>query len=302
MSGGEGKGDKRCFGAFWDGVENSRAEVTAEMNTLYVSDLDGTLLRSDEKTSDYTNKVINSLTEKGVLFSYATARSLVTAKKVTKGIDAKIPLIVYNGAFVIDNVTEEILIANYFDSSVYNILDDLFVNDIYPIVYAYIQEKEKFSFVPNLCTAGMNKFISSRNGDVRTNAVNTIEELKAGDIFYITCIDEPRKLRPLYDKYKEKFHCVYQTDIYTNEQWLEIMPLQASKSNAIKQLQILLKCDKVVVFGDGKNDVDMFELADESYAVKNAHEDLKKCATGIIESNNDDGVAKWLENREKRNT
>ena len=46
----------------------------------------------------------------------------------------------------------------------------------------------------------------------------------------------------------------------------------------------------------------MFELADESYAVKNAHEDLKKCATGIIESNNDDGVAKWLENREKRNT
>ena len=126
--------------------------------------------------------------------------------------------------------------------------------------------------------------------------------MKAGDIFYITCIDEPRKLRPLYDKYKEKFHCVYQTDIYTNEQWLEIMPLQASKSNAIKQLQILLKCDKVVVFGDGKNDVDMFELADESYAVKNAHEDLKKCATGIIESNNDDGVAKWLENREKRNT
>lgn len=47
------------------------------------------------------------------------ARSLVTAKKVTEGINAKIPLIVYNGAFVIDNITEKILIANYFDDSVH---------------------------------------------------------------------------------------------------------------------------------------------------------------------------------------
>ena len=30
--------------------------------------------------------------------------------------------------------------------------------------------------------------------------------------------------------------------------------------------------NNLVVFGDGKNDIDMFELADESYAVQNAHE------------------------------
>ena len=69
-----------------------------------------------------------------MIFSYATARSLITAKKATKGIAAKIPLIVYNGAFVIDNATENILIANYFDTSVYEVLDDLFKNKIYPIV------------------------------------------------------------------------------------------------------------------------------------------------------------------------
>ena len=265
------------------------------MSTLYVSDLDGTLLRSNEVTSEYTNSVINSLTDRGMIFSYATARSLITAKKVTKGIHAKIPLIVYNGAFVIDNVTEDILIANYFDESVYKVLDELFANKIYPIVYAYIEGKEKFSFISELCTVGMNKFIDSRSGDVRTNVVKTTDELKLGDIFYITCIDEPDKLKPLYDKYKNIFHCVYQTDIYTNEQWLEIMPLAASKSNAIKQLQGLLKCEKLIVFGDGKNDIDMFELADESYAVQNAHEDLKKCATAIISSNDEDGVAKWLD-------
>lgn len=265
------------------------------MSILYVSDLDGTLLRSNEKTSEYTNHVINSLTEKGMLFSYATARSLITAKKATRGINAKIPLIVYNGAFVIDNLTEDILIANYFDDSVDSVLDDLIANKVYPIVYAYIDGKEKFSFVPGLCSDGMSQFLDSRKGDIRTNAVRAVNDLKSGNIFYITCIDEPQKLKPLYEKYKDSYHCVYQTDIYTNEQWLEIMPLNASKANAIKQLQSLLKCEKVVVFGDGKNDIDMFETADECYAVQNAHEDLKRIATEIISSNEEDGVAKWLD-------
>ena len=267
------------------------------MNTLYVSDLDGTLLRSNETISEYTSNIINSLIDRGMIFSYATARSLITAKKVTKGINARIPLIVYNGAFVIDNLTENIMIANYFDDSVHNLLDDLLANKVYPIVYAYIEGKEKFSFVPELCTAGMTKFIDSRKGDVRTNAVDTINKLKSGEIFYITCIDEPEKLRPLYEKYKDIYHCVYQREIYTNEQWLEILPLTASKSNAIKQLQSLLECEKLIVFGDGQNDIDMFVLADESYAVQNAHEDLKKYATAIIASNDDDGVAKWLESK-----
>ena len=144
------------------------------------------------------------------------------------------------------------MIANFFDASVDGVLDELFAKNIYPIVYAYIEGKEKFSFVPEFCTTGMKMFINSRNGDIRTNAVDTTEDLKVGDIFYITCIDEPEKLKPLYDKYKDKYHCVYQTDIYTKEHWLEIMPLAASKSNAIKQLQSLLECDKLVVFGGGK--------------------------------------------------
>jgi len=265
------------------------------MSKLYVSDLDGTLLRSDQVTSDYTNQVINTLVDKGMLFSYATARSLITAKKVTMGIQAKIPLIVYNGAFVIDNVTEEILIANYFDDTVFTLLDDLFNNNIYPIVYSYIKGSEKFSFVPELCTKGMNKFIESRNGDVRTNAVSSLAELKLGNVFYITCIDDSEKLKPLYNKYKDTYHCVFQTDIYTKDKWLEIMPIEASKSNAIKQLQTMLGCEKLIAFGDGINDMDMFQIADESYAVANAHEELKKHATAVISSNDEDGVAKWLE-------
>jgi len=37
-----------------------------------------------------------------------------------------------------DNVTEEILIANYFDDGIYDVFCDLFKEGIYPIVYSYI--------------------------------------------------------------------------------------------------------------------------------------------------------------------
>ena len=265
------------------------------MSTLYVSDLDGTLLRSDEKTSEYTNSVINRLTDKGMIFSYATARSLITAKKVTQGLTARIPLIVYNGAFVIDNATGNTLLESCFDSGVTDLLDDLFGNGIYPIVYAFIDGAEKFSFVPSMCTHGMNLFIDSRNGDIRTNPVDAPDMLKRGRIFYITCIDTPSKLEPLYEKYRDNYHCVYQTDIYTKEQWLEIMPKETSKANAITRLKELLGCDRVTAFGDGKNDLDMFELADEAYAVSNAVDELKAVSSAVIGSNDEDGVARWLE-------
>lgn len=264
------------------------------MSNLYVSDLDGTLLRSNETLSQFTIDTINDLTSKGMLFSYATARSLVTAKKVTKGLDTHFPLIIYNGAFIIENVTEEILVAHYFENDIAEVLEELFSNNIFPIVYAYINGVEKFSYISEKCTVGMQKFLQSRNGDKRTNIVNRSDELVKGDLFYITCIDTPEKLAPFYKKYKDKYHVVYQCDIYTGEQWLEIMPGKASKSNAIKELKEKLKCEKLITFGDEKNDIDMFEMSDERYAVENADDGLKAIATKIIESNNNDGVAKWL--------
>lgn len=265
------------------------------MKTLYISDLDGTLLTSRQTTSEYTNKVINDLTEQGMLFSYATARSLITSKKVTKGLIANIPLIVYNGAFVLNNRTEEIMIANYFDESVQDVFAELFRNEVYPIVYSVRDGAEKFSFIERNCTRGMRAFLDSRKGDVRTNPVTSTNGLTQGDCFYIVCIDEPEKLKPLYERYRDRYHCVYQRDLYTGEQWLEIMPQKASKSNAVLQLKEKMNCDKLVVFGDGKNDIDLFEVADECYAVENAVPELKERATGVIGSNDEDGVARWLE-------
>lgn len=264
------------------------------MKTLYVSDLDGTLLRSNETTSDFTNKTINELVDRGMLFSYATARSYVTSKKVTKGLDAKIPLIVYNGAFVIDNITEDILLSNFFGKDVHDLLNDLIESNVYPIVYSFLDGVEHFSYIYDKSSKGVMDFVRTRTGDHRDNPVQNEQQLHCGDIFYISCIDDESKLIPFYEKYKNQYHCIFQRDIYSKEQWLEVMPLTASKANAIKQLKKHLCCDKVVVFGDGKNDIDMFILADECYAVANAVEDLKEIATEVIPENNNDGVAQWL--------
>ncbi len=56
------------------------------MKTLYVSDLDGTLLREDQRTSAYTNRCINELTDAGLIFTYATARAWQTSHQVTEGL------------------------------------------------------------------------------------------------------------------------------------------------------------------------------------------------------------------------
>ena len=73
------------------------------------------------------------------------------------------------------------------------------------------------------------------------------------------------------------------------------MPQKASKAQAALQLKQKLECDRLVVFGDGKNDIDMFEIADEADAVENAVNELKAVATGVIGSNENDGVAKYLQ-------
>lgn len=270
------------------------------MKTLYVSDLDGTLLRSDATTSNYTNQTLNRLAREGMLFSYATARSYSTSAKVTRGLDAHIPLIIYNGAMIVDNVTGEILLSNFFGEDVHALLNDLLAHGVVPIVYAFVDGVERFSYVPQRSNRSVLEFAASRRGDRRDHPVADVQDLHRGELFYLTCIDEAEKLEPLYHKYKNTYHAVYQRDIYSGDPWLEIMPLAASKSGAIRQLREKLGCDRLVVFGDGKNDIDMFELADEGYAVENADPALKAVATAVIGSNDEDAVAHWLSEHAKR--
>lgn len=58
-------------------------------------------------------------------------------------------------------------------------------------------------------------FVNNRKNDKRANPVENRAELCKGEIFYITCIDEKSKLKPVWEKYKNKYNCFLQTNFYT---------------------------------------------------------------------------------------
>ena len=56
------------------------------MKSLYISDLDGTLLHSDQTFSEYETEKFKEFNKKGILFTVATARSMITGKMLLGGI------------------------------------------------------------------------------------------------------------------------------------------------------------------------------------------------------------------------
>jgi len=268
------------------------------MKTLYVSDLDGTLLNRNDKMSEYTVKTINNLINKGMHFSYATARSLSSATVVTEGLITNIPVIIHSGTFIINASTKEILFSLNFSEEekikVKNILDKY---PVYPLVYGFVNGDEKVSWIKNKVNDGIKNYLNSRKGDSRLRPVVTKEELYNGKLYHFTCIGEREELIGIYDYFKDsdEFTCILQQELYREKYWCEILPKKSSKGNAILTLKEMLKCDRIITFGDAINDIPMFKISDECYAVENAVDELKKYATGIIMSNEKDGVARWLE-------
>ncbi len=269
------------------------------MKTLYVTDLDGTLLNTDERINEYSKDIINGLVEKGLLFTYATARSSISAAVAARGLSTKIPIIAYNGAFIIEPLSGKVLLSSFFTEGQKEYVSSVFREyNISPLVYAYVDGIEKVTWRTVTENDGLRDYLNRRKGDKRMNPLTEERagELYKGDNFYYTCIGSREELFPVYEALKdnEELNCLFHPEIYREEYWCEVLPKKATKANAIKELKKLWNCDRIVSFGDGINDLPMFEISDECYAVENAVEELKRAATGVIESNINDGVAKWL--------
>lgn len=265
--------------------------------TLYVTDLDGTLLNKNDRINPKSIEIINSLVEKGMAFTYATARSLVSASVVTQGLSTNIPVIAYNGAFIFQPATGEILSREHFSREEMTYASDLIrTYEISPLVYAFIDGVEKVSWNPARENDGVQRYLSLRKGDRRLRPVENNAQLYEGEIFYFTCIGTKEELMPLYEAISKnkQYRCTIQQELYRPEYFCEIMPAGATKANAIRKLKEMRGCDKVISFGDAINDLPMFEISDACYAVENAVEELKAAADGVIGSNENDGVAKWL--------
>ena len=78
------------------------------MYKVVVSDLDGTLLNSDQEVSELSKRVIRKLMEMGIQFYIATGRAYPDAKQIMESIGIKIPLITANGGVINDEYGKEI--------------------------------------------------------------------------------------------------------------------------------------------------------------------------------------------------
>ena len=271
------------------------------MRTLYVTDLDGTLLNSNDQISQYSMEIINGLVAKGMQFTYATARSLVSASVVAKGLSTTIPVIAYNGALIVNPATGEVISSlSFTGEEAARIREGLQEHGANPLVYAYVDGVERVSYVTGRENEGIRRYLEVRKGDRRFRPLEDETLLYQGNIFYFTCIADREELLPLYEIFKRdgRYRCTLQQELYRPEFFLEIMPEKASKAEAIKRLKEIWHCGKVVSFGDAVNDIPMFEISDECYAVANGVAELKACATGVIASNDEDGVARWLADME----
>ena len=207
-----------------------------------------------------------------------------------------LPVITRNGCVLADNDTCEIL-----EKSIFSDEDVAFLQENLPRIthYGLVSSYEGGEMFKTYCgedlSLGLQKYIKDHSSDHRMRKCDTSAELFQGVIGYVTMIDEREILEPVYEKLRTnpRIECVLQKDTYGEEYWLEICPENSTKAKAILKLKERLGFDKLVVFGDSVNDMSMFGIADEAYAVNNATPELKNQATAVIGSNEEDAVAEF---------
>ena len=268
------------------------------MKTLFVTDLDGTLLTREERVPAYSIERLNRLLSRGMLLTYATARSARSARRAVEGLNISAPAILYNGGLIYDFHTEQTLRCHFFaDDWKDYVLSVLLERGIVPVVYSAVPGRERVVWLTRNESEGVRRYLSRRQGDDRLVPVSSEHELLDGTVFYFKCIGPREQLESAWNvlKYDSRFICIFHQETYQNDFWMEISPREATKANGVRFLKDYLAAERTVCFGDTSNDSDMFDVCDEKYAVMNADAWLKEKATGVIGYCEEDGVAKWLE-------
>lgn len=263
------------------------------MKTLFVSDLDGTLLDKNAKLPDGAAERINRLTERGVMITYATARTVRSVGHILDGIDftlqGAVPVALMNGVLVRDMARSKYVRAAVIDrtaaAEILAVLDE--ADGIEPFVYAIDEEHPVlgdplYTYYREIANGFMQDFMDERivrYGKPFTK-IASIDEI-AGDIIYFAVLGEELPVRLAVEKISEigGIRYTYYRDAYADGVWyLEIFDEKASKKHAVEYLREVTGAEKVVCFGDNLNDIPMFEAADAAVAVENAVDEVKSRA------------------------
>jgi len=267
------------------------------MKTLYVTDLDGTLLRNDKSISDYSIRVFNELIHRGECITFATARSVKSASRLTGKIHFDLPVITKNGAVIAKHSTgEETEVAFFTREECQNLTQYFLGKGLNAIITEYREQKEYKKIYTGRTNKGLDLYLADHDKDDRMILCEKEEDIYKGRLTYFVFIGSREELEPFYEEIKAQnaYSIVFYQDSYSKEYWIEIFPKHASKAIAIQKIKEQYHCDRIVCFGDSPNDLSMFEIADASFAVENAVTEIREIASGIIPSNEDDGVARWL--------
>lgn len=268
------------------------------MKKLYITDLDGTLLDSNAVLSSRSKAIINKVLADGAAFTVATARTFATVLKLFEGVELKLPLVLMNGVMLFDPVKRSIINCHSINpESLEKILSVYRKHRIFPLVYRIkdnLLEIEYYStdnpyqmkYVGKRVEADGKRFVFSDS----FTAENKSEAI------YIVTLDKYDRILPLYEDIKkiDDISCVFYSDNYTDCYFLEIFASGVSKASSMAEVKKIIGAESVVAFGDNLNDMEMFRMADESYAVENACSELKKIATGVIGTNDDSSVAEYI--------
>jgi 5-amino-6-(5-phospho-D-ribitylamino)uracil phosphatase len=265
---------------------------------LLVSDLDGTLLRPDATLSAFTVSVINDYIADGGLFTYATARSYISAARVTAPLRLRLPVMTYGGAIVVDPVTGQARQARFLPAV---LVEEMFrLTDgsrlVQPMLFALREGRDRACWLADRITPGVANFLRTRPDDPRLLPLSTRDDIDVASVFYVSLIGDRQPLQELFEQLPDApdgCHFVLAEDIYSPGQWwLELT--SSTKAAAVAALQAELAADTVTCFGDQLNDLPMFAVADTALAVANAAPEVRAAATQVIAANTDDGVARWI--------
>jgi len=264
--------------------------------TLYISDLDGTLLGSSAEVSETTARAVNELTASGGYFSFATARTAVTAVPITESLNVNVPAVLMNGVCIYDTAKKEYVKIEKIPDKAFDEMISVLKNFHLSGFLFTITDGILETWYENLESENAKKFYKERTEKFGKTfrRVEDFAECSGMNTVYFSVTDTREKLDPVYALMKEVdgIHIDFYRDVYNSSFWyMEISSASASKYNAVMFVRRKYGFDKVVGFGDNLNDLPLFRACDETYAVANAREEVKKAATETIGSNTEDGVA-----------
>ena len=280
---------------------NAQMAEMKNNKTLYVSDLDGTLLNDDSQLSQGTIDTLNHIiVEQGGLFTVATARTPATVVPLLQQVHATLPFIVIGGAAMWNPVTGGYEHTRGIAVATVNAVADVFDrHGLYPFIYRRhgnmlhthhygpLSPQEE-RFVAARQHLPLKKFFLG-DGDYRNSA---------DEALLIFSMNKYAVLKTLAEDLRANVPTcsvmVYHDNFDPSEGYLEIFTAGTSKAGAIRLLAHEVGAQRIVVFGDNRNDIAMMQAADHSVAVGNAFPEVKAAASEVIGLNTADSVARWI--------